>query len=163
MTDATNPRQVKQLAKKNRWIAGLLTLFITPAGYLYTGRKKLALIALVIWLPLIMAPEDNDTLSTFLGFFLIGATIENVIAINRAKSTAKELGVNADQAEETSDLRIDLLKLVQQKGPVTMADCVIQTGQEVEAIRSMLIQLESQDLVRSSNRDSDGAVVYTIV
>ena len=149
MTDAANPRKVKDLAKKNRWIAGLLTLFITPAGYLYTGRKKLALIALVIWLPLIMAPEDNDTLSTILGFFIIGATVENVIAINRAKAIAKELGVDAEQAEETS--------------PVTMADCVIQTGQEIEAIRSMLIKLESQDLVRSSNRDSDGAVVYTIV
>jgi hypothetical protein len=76
MTDATNPRKVKQLAKKNRWIAGLLTLFVTPAGYLYTGRKKLALIALVIWLPLIMAPEDNDTLSALLGFFIIGNVTE---------------------------------------------------------------------------------------
>ncbi|WP_204137127.1 hypothetical protein [Halomicronema sp. CCY15110] len=163
MTDATTPRKVKQLAKKNRWIAGLLTLFITPAGYLYTGRKKLALITLVIWLPLIMAPEDNDTLSTLLGFLIIGATVENVIAINRAKAIAKELGVDVEQAEEISDLRIELLKLVQQKGPVTMADCVIQTGQDVDEIRAVLVKLESQDLVRSGNRDSDGAVVYTIV
>ena len=163
MTAAANPRKVKKLAKKNTWIAGLLTFFITPAGYFYTGRQKWALLVLVIWLPLIMADTDNETLSALLGVLVIGATIENVVAIHRARAAAKELGVDAEQAEETGDLRIELLKLVQQKGPVTMADCVIQTGKEVDEIRSMLVQLESQDLVRSGNRDSDGAVVYTIV
>ncbi|WP_204140707.1 hypothetical protein [Halomicronema sp. CCY15110] len=163
MTAAANPRKVKKLAKKNTWIAGLLTFFITPAGYFYTGRQKLALIVLVIWLPLIMADTDNETLSALLGVLVIGATIENVVAIHRARAAAKELGVDAEQAEETGNLRIELLKLVQQKGPVTMADCVIQTGKEVDEIRSMLVQLESQDLVRSGNRDSDGAVIYTIV
>jgi hypothetical protein len=161
--DIKTPQQVRKLAKKSAWGAGLLTFFLTPAGYLYTGRKKLALIVLVIWLPLIMAPEDNDSLSALLGFLIIGATIENIMAIRKARETIKESGINTEQEEEASDLTIALLKLTQEKGEVTMADCVIKTGKSPEELRDALLELEHQDLLRSGNRESDGAVVYRLV
>ena len=160
--DIKTPQQVRILAKKSAWGAGLLTFFLTPAGYLYTGRKKLALIFLVLWLPLIMAP-DNDTLSALLGFLIIGATIENVMAIRKARGTVKESGVNVEQGEEPSGLTVALLRLAQEKGEVTMADCVIKTGKSPEELRNTLLELENHDLLRSGNCESDGAVVYRLV
>ena len=160
--DIKTPQQVRILAKKSAWGAGLLTFFLTPAGYLYTGRKKLALIILVLWLPLIMAP-DNDTLSALLGFLIIGATIENIMAIRKARETVKESGVNVEQGEEPSGLTVVLLRLAQEKGEVTMADCVIKTGKSPEELRNTLLELENHDLLRSGNRESDGAVVYRLV
>jgi hypothetical protein len=161
--DIKTPQQARKLAQKPVWGVGLLTLFLTPAGYLYTGRKKLALIILVFWLPLILAPEDNETLTTLLGFFIIGATIENVMAVYKARGTVNESGVNIEQGEEPSGLTVALLRLAQEKGEVTMADCVIKTGKSPEELRNTLLELENHDLLRSGNRESDGAVVYKIV
>jgi len=163
MFDTKTPQQVRKLAKKSAWGAGLLTFFLTPVGYLYTGRKKLALIILVIWLPLILADVDDGPLSALLGFLIIGAPIENVMAIHKARGAVKEMGISAEQEEESSDLTVTLLKLAQEKGEVTMADCVIKTGKSPEELRSTLLELEHQDLLRSGNRESDGAVVYHIV
>ena len=127
------------------------------------GEKKLALIILVIWLPLILADVDDGPLSALLGFLIIGAPIENVMAIHKARGAVKEMGISAEQEEESSDLTVTLLKLAQEKGEVTMADCVIKTGKSPEELRSTLLELEHQDLLRSGNRESDGAVVYHIV
>jgi hypothetical protein len=163
MFDAKTPQQVRKLAKKSAWGAGLLTFFLTPVGYLYTGRKKLALLTLVIWLPLILADVDDGPLSALLGFLIIGAPIENVMAIHRARGAVKEMGISAEQEEEAGDLTVSLLKLAQEKGEVTMADCVIKTGKSPEELRDTLLELEHHDLLRSGNRESDGAVVYRVV
>ncbi|NMF86750.1 hypothetical protein [Nodosilinea sp. P-1105] len=163
MFDTKTPQQVRKLAKKSTWGAGLLTFFLTPVGYLYTGRKKLALITLAIWLPLILADVDDGPLSALLGFLIIGAPIENVMAIHKARGAAKELGISAGQEENASDLTVTLLRFAQEKGEVTMADCVIKTGKSPEELRGTLLEMEHQDLLRSGNRESDGAVVYRIV
>jgi hypothetical protein len=44
-----------------------------------------------------------------------------------------------------------------------MADCVLKTGKKPEELKRTLLQLEGQDLLRTGNRESDGAVVYRIV
>jgi hypothetical protein len=161
--DIKTPQQARKLAQKPVWGVGLLTFFLVPAGYFYTGRKTLALITLVFWLPLILAPPENKTLSTLLGFLIFGTTIENVIAVYRARETVKERGINTEQEGEASHLVVALLKLIQEKGEVTMADCVIETGKSAEELRNTLLELEHKDLLRSDNRESDGAVVYRIV
>ncbi|HEY9737290.1 MAG TPA: hypothetical protein V6D06_13440, partial [Trichocoleus sp.] len=65
--------------------------------------------------------------------------------------------------DQHRDLRIELLKLAKRQGEMTLADFVITTGQSVDEVRSTLVELEKHDLMRSSNRDSDGAVVYRAV
>ena len=55
MLDIKTPQQAQRLAHKSTWATGILTLFLTPAGYLYTGRKKLALIILGI-----LATADSE-------------------------------------------------------------------------------------------------------
>ena len=50
------------------------------------------------------------------------------MAIHKARGAVKEMGISAEQEEESSDLTVTLLKLAQEKGEVTMADCVIKTG-----------------------------------
>jgi hypothetical protein len=185
--DIKTPQQLKELAKKSIWGASLSTLFLTPVGYLYTGRKKLALIALVIWLPLLLLSEESDALNSLLGFFILGATIENILAIQRAREAVKKNDFNLDKDSEVSklsiallklaqakfryvqglvqgqQLSITLLKLAQVKGEITMADCVIKTGKKPEELLKTLIELERHDMLRSGNRESDGAVVYRIV
>ncbi len=161
--DIKTPQQLKELAKKSIWGASLSTLFLTPVGYLYTGRKKLALIALVIWLPLLLLSEESDALNSLMGFFILGATIENILAIQRAREAVKKNDFNLDKDSEVSKLSITLLKLAQVKGEITMADCVIKTGKKPEELLKTLIELERHDMLRSGNRESDGAVVYRIV
>lgn len=161
--DIKTPQQVRKLAKKPVWGVGLLTLFLTPVGYLYAGRKKLALIILVFWLPLILAPDDNEPLTTLLGFFIIGATIENVMAVYKARETVKERSINPEPEGEANNLTVALLKLAQEKGEITMADCVIKTGKKPEELRPILLELEQQDLLRTDNRESDGAIIYRFV
>ena len=85
------------------------------------------------------------------------------MAIHKARGAAKELGISAEQEENASDLTVTLLRFAQEKGEVTMADCVIKTGKSPEELRGTLLELEHQDLLRSGNRESDGAVVYRIV
>lgn len=160
--DIKTPQQLKRLAQSSIWGAGVLTFCLTPAGYLYAGRNKLALITLVIWLPLFLASEI-EAMSGLMGFFIIGATIENVTAIHRAKAAVKQQGIHTQHEEDASRLTITLLKLAQEKGEITMADCVIKTEKTPEEIRTILLELEQQDLLRTANRASDGAVVYRLV
>jgi len=93
MLDIKTPQQAQRLAHKSTWATGILTLFLTPAGYLYTGRKKLALIISVFWLPLILSNTDSDDLSALLGFLIIGAAIENVMAIHKARRLMNKRGI----------------------------------------------------------------------
>lgn len=160
--DIKTPQQLKRLAQSSIWGAGVLTFCLTPAGYLYAGRNKLALITLVIWLPLFLASE-NEAMSGLLVFFIIGATIENITAIQRAKAAVKQQAIHTQHEEDASRLTITLLKLAQEKGEITMADCVIKTEKTPEEIRTILLELEQQDLLRTANRASDGAVVYRLV
>lgn len=155
--------QARKLAQKSVWIAGLLAFFLTPAAYLYTDRKQLALITLFIWLPLILSEAEDGPLTNLLGFLAIGATIENVVIVLKAKEMTKRLGTTSDPSEDFSDLAFTLLKLAQEKGEMTMADCVLKTGKKPEELKKTLLQLEGQDLLRTGNRESDGAVVYRIV
>ncbi len=163
MFDVKTSEQARKLAQKSVWITGLLAVFFTPAAYLYTDRKKIALITLFIWLPLILSEADDGPLNTLLGFLIIGATIENVVTVLKAKEIAKGLGTTSDPSEDFSDLAVTLLKLAQEKGEMTMADCVLKTGKQPEELKKTLFQLEGQDLLRTGNRERDGAVVYRIV
>ncbi|HEY9695841.1 MAG TPA: hypothetical protein V6D10_01010 [Trichocoleus sp.] len=152
-----------KLARKSAWGTGILTLFLPFAGYLYTGRYRLAMITLIIWLPLTSASDSNKTASDLLGFLMIGTCVENVVTVLRAKGTAQNITQQGKQQYETNDLRVKLLKLAQQKGEVTLADCVIATQGDIDEIRAILSKLELADLMRSGNRASDGAVVYRVV
>ena len=94
---------------------------------------------------------------------MIGTSIENVVAVVRAKNIHREMGQKDQQQQGTRKLQVELLKLTQQRGEVTLADCVIATQGEIDDVRTILLELERQDLIRSANRASDGAVVYRIV
>jgi hypothetical protein len=157
------PQRLKELAKKNIWIAGFLTLCLTPVGYLYTGRKQLALLILLFWLPLMLTSEENDAMSFLAGLLLFGATIENVMAIQKAREAIKKDDFSPDQDSEVSELSIELLKLAQEKSEITMVDCVIKTGKTPEELLKALIELEHHNLLRSGNRESDGVIIYRIV
>jgi hypothetical protein len=156
------PQPVIQRANKSPWIAGILTLVLPFAGYIYTSRKWLALVVFLVWLPLITGPND-ETISTLLGFLMFGTMIENIISIYRARTISAATNSQAQQQKVTQDLRVTLLKLARQKGQITVADCVISTGKAVDEIRSILSELECEDLLRSDNREHDGALVYKVV
>lgn len=157
------PNQVYRLAQKSAWIAGPLTLMIPFAGYLYVGRRRLALILLAIWLPLVLMDADNELVSSMLAIVMIGAACENVAAIIRAKGALPEMHRQAEEEQRIQDLRIKLLTFAQGQGEVTLADCVIATETPPAEIQTLLRELENQDLIRSHNRLEDGAVIYRVV
>jgi hypothetical protein len=168
--------KIQQLATKNSWLTGLLTFFLLPVGYIYTGRYKAMFIGfgiMVGFTALCIAGdpslENDDDFSTGVGFlYMIGATIDNTSAVNQAKKRLKNfqtLDNNYQHLPQQSapNLKITLLRFAKQQGEVTVADCVIETGQDAQQIRDILRQLINEDLLTTGNRDSDGAVVYRVI
>lgn len=156
-------RKTHKLARKNLWATGLLSFFLPFAGYLYTGRYGLAAISFAVLLIGGAAAEESELGTLIVVFLMVGSTIENMGAVlgARSKFTANNPLLQPD--DQHRDLRIELLKLAKRQGEMTLADFVITTGQSVDEVRSTLVELEKHDLMRSSNRDSDGAVVYRAV
>ncbi|MBD2259646.1 hypothetical protein [Pseudanabaena sp. FACHB-2040] len=154
--------ETRKLAKKNLWVTGLLTFPLPFVGYLYTARYPLASITCAIWL-ICSAAVDEDFAGPIVGFLMIGSTIENMVAVLRARSERGETGLQLQQYPQVRDVRIELLKLAKSQGEVTLADCVIATELPADEVRLLLSEFEYQDLMRSSNRESDGAIVYRVV
>jgi hypothetical protein len=48
-------------------------------------------------------------------------------------------------------------------GEVTLSDLVVETGRTPQEIRTILEELQREDLMRIHNRSRDGAVVYSAV
>jgi hypothetical protein len=155
-------KSAQRLARKNLWATGLLTFPLPFVGYLYTRRYGLASITFAIWL--VCAAASEERLAALIALFLmVGSTVENLVAVLRVRSHLRGSESLTPYPSAPQDARIELLKLVKHQGEVTLADCVIAIGLPVEEVRSMLVECEQQDLIRSSNRDRDGAVVYRIV
>ncbi len=65
-----------------------------------------------------------------------------------------------DQAEP---LHVSILRICRDRHGATLSDCVIETGAEIAAVKAMVRNLISQELLYIHNRDSDGTVVYIAV
>lgn len=165
MTEYTTKeiQAIENRSKKNRWIVGIL-FFIPPIGYFYTNRNLVAIITTILYGILLSAPTENDTMSTFGGLFIIVATIENIMSINRAKEKVKVLQENSPQSNTISnpvsnpDLMI--LKALENKGEMTASQIILATELTPQLVKETLFTLEQEQLVYGYNRDSDGVIVY---
>lgn len=166
MTNIDNLEQIQNRANKNRWLAGVLTFFVAPVGYLYTLRYKAALISFIAFIILLGASEESETGETLLGFFAIGVTAENVISINNAKNKVKQLGgslnnpniITSSASGNKPDILI--LKILQKRGVMTISEIVVATELSPQIVKQTLLELENEQLIYGYNRESDGAVVY---
>lgn len=158
---------IQKRANKKIWITALLTLFIHWAGYLYTVRYKAALIAFFAMFFLISAKETmgEDTGDSIYGFLALGVAVENSISVRKARELAQQKGLQSgsDSYARLPDAKVQILKIGKKHGEVTLADLVIETGLPPEKVREVVIELERQDLMRSYNREHDGAVVYRVI
>jgi hypothetical protein len=158
--------RTQKLARKSAWITGILTLILPFGGYLYTGRYLFAGGSFVIWAVLMAMTNpdvENDPAAAGGAILMIVTAIENLIAVSRAKGACKDQQSQEPIPKRSDDLQVELLRLAQSKGEVTIADCVLATAASVEEIRRLLLEFEHQDMMRSGNREGDGAVVYRIV
>lgn len=160
-------KNIHKRANKKIWITALVTFFLPFVGYFYTVRYRAAIIAFFAMFFLISAEDamDEDTANTLYGFLAIGVAVENSISVRKAKELAQQKGLHSgsDSYARLPDIKVQILKFSKGCGEVTLADLVIETGLSPEKVREVLTQLEHEDLVRSYNREQDGAVVYRIV
>jgi len=77
---------------------------------------------------------------------------------NQTNYSSQKQSPNNVAAEQTQ-----ILRLMRMRGEVTLADIVIETNIPVDKVRSLLVELERNDCIRSRNRDSDGGIVYYVV
>ena len=116
---------------------------------------------------LISAKETmgEDTGDSLYGFLALGVAVENSISVRKAREIAQQKGLQSgsDSYARLPDAKVQILKIGKKHGEVTLADLVIETGLPPEKVREVVIELERQDLVRSYNREHDGAVVYRVI
>lgn len=166
-------RIAQNRAQKNAWAAGLLTLFLPfGIGQIYTARYGVAVLAL-LGFSFCVSLEDvlgEDASETLLAMFAIGTTVENVRSIRQSRQFLRERGLPI--GTQTQELRppaivakpkVRVLKAIKAGREVSLADLVIETGMEIDELRALLLTLEREDLIRSRNREGDGAVVYRVV
>lgn len=162
-----NLRNIQKRAHKKIWITAILTLLIPFGGYIYTVRYRAAILAFFTMFFLISAEDvmKKDNADTLYGFFLIGAATENSLSVRRAREIAKQKGLQSgsDSYAPLPSTKVQILKIGKVRGEVTLADLVIETELPPEKVREVLTELEREDLVRSYNREQDGAVVYRVV
>jgi uncharacterized membrane protein len=162
-------RTIQTRANRKIWITAVLTLLFPFAGYIYTIRYKAAIIAFFAMFFLMSAEEamdmEEDTASSLYGFFIIALTAENSLSVRKARELAQQKGLQlgSNHYAPLPDAKVQILKFGKQQGEVTLADLVIETGLPPEKIRDMVMELERQDLVRSYNREHDGAIVYRVI
>ncbi|HEY9604538.1 MAG TPA: hypothetical protein V6C85_23235 [Allocoleopsis sp.] len=154
-------KNILKRANKDIVATAFITLFMPWAGYLYTVRYKAALIAFFVMFFIISVKKAN---SLFV-FFLLGAAVENSISVRKAREIVEQkvLQSASDRYAHLPDAKMQILKIGKQRGEVTLADLVIETGLPPEQVREVVMGLERQDLVRSYNREHDGAVVYRVI
>jgi uncharacterized membrane protein len=107
----------------------------------------------------------EDTSDTLYGFLMFGAAIENTIAVGKARklTQSKQLQANSPNSEQLPDLQIEILKIGKAQGEMTLSDFVIATETSPDKVKTILMELERSDLVRSYNREPDGVIVYKVI
>ncbi|XDE60787.1 hypothetical protein AB3M80_18915 [Arthrospira platensis BEA 1257B] len=168
MSDSQDAERISKLAKKNAWTTGLLTFFFLFIGYIYTGRYKALFkgfgIVVLIMVFGSMLEDDDEFFDLVRGLYVVGATIENVRAVNQAKKLNGGLKQN-NSANLPSDNNVELklLKLIKRNREVTLADCVIETSLSSQQVRETLEEMMKQQLITIDNRESDGSIVYRLI
>jgi hypothetical protein len=146
MTTAVVPSKIQKRSQKAAWITVILTFIIPFGGYLYTSRYVLALISAVIWFGCLMnsnSTDPSDPLPGVVAIMMFVTAIENTIAVISAKKTWRVIEQEVTQHQKSQhqkaeDLRMQLLKLAQNREGVTIANCIIATGGAVDEIRGIL-------------------------
>ena len=163
-----NVETTQKLAKKSTWATGFLTFFFPLFGYIYTGRyKALFKTAGILFGMMVLCiaadpslEDDDDFMTGVMFLYGAGTALENTRAVGQAKKRLQEQTL---PKSNSNPVKIQLLKLAKAQTEVTLADCVIETDCSPQEVRQLLEELEGEDLIRSQNRDRDGAVVYRIL
>lgn len=98
----------------------------------------------------------------------MASAVENSLSVSKARKLTQQKEQKASQSASNNQtfhaaLNVQILKLAKQHGEVTLADLVIETEMPPEKVRKVVIELERHDLMRSSNRQHDDAVVYRVI
>ncbi|MDJ0571323.1 MAG: NINE protein [Pleurocapsa sp. MO_192.B19] len=56
-----------------------------------------------------------------------------------------------------------ILKLLSEQPEATLADCVLATGQDTSKVKTLLEQMQRDELIEVGNRKRDGAIVYRMI
>jgi hypothetical protein len=170
ITQATDAEHTTLLAQKPLWLTGLLTFALPFAGYLYAGRPTFALLSFGLWVPCVALGDSPLPLAPsrdLLTCLMVGTTAENLITLFKARRPTVPNPIRPWRLPrpqpQPPDLTLTLLKTLKAQGETALAECVIATESAIDDVRTCLHHLETQDLIRSRNRDSDGAIVYRIV
>lgn len=171
-----NEKELKTLqnrANKSIELTGFLTLVFPALGYLYTARYASAFISfLILCLIIFNATYDYAFEAGFpYLFFALITAVENSRSVSDAKNVVQQKVQKAQKVSQPISnnqtplavLDVQILKIGKERGEVTMADLVIETGMPPEKVRQTVKELECHDLMRSSNREHDGAVVYRVI
>ncbi|MDB9315788.1 hypothetical protein PN462_21925 [Spirulina sp. CS-785/01] len=160
-------QKIQKQAKKKIWITAILTFFVPFGGYLYTLRYTASLLAFIAMMLLISAEDviGEDPSDTLYGFFIFGVAIENSLAVKKARDKAQEKGLQLDSTPQASlpNAKVQILKAGKQQSEFTVSDIVVMTELSPERVKPLLLEMEREDLIRSYNRDSDGAIVYKVI
>lgn len=160
-------KKARKRADKNLWVTAILTFLIPFGGYIYTLRYPAAVIAFLAMMFLFSAEEviDDDATDTLYGLFAVSVAVENSLSVRKARELTKKQGFmpGSTTPRPLPNTQVQILKLGKQQGEMTLADFVVATELPPAQIQETLIELERSDLVRSYNRESDGAVVYRVV
>ncbi|MBD2039083.1 hypothetical protein [Microcoleus sp. FACHB-672] len=165
-------KPMQNSANKSILVTAIFTFFFPLLGYLYTGRYATAFITFVV-LCLLFFNEDfmynfgSVAFNLYLFFAMLSAA-ENSIFVGKARRLTQQKEQKVSQPASNNqtplpDLNVQILKLAKKHGEVTLADLVIETGMPPEKVREIVKDLDRHDLMRSSNREHDGAVVYRII
>ncbi len=56
-----------------------------------------------------------------------------------------------------------ILKLLSEQPEATLADCVLATGKDTSEVKTLLEQMQRDELIEVGNRERDGAIVYRMI
>ncbi|MEB3282189.1 MAG: hypothetical protein VKK42_25055 [Lyngbya sp.] len=158
----------KKLAQKNTRATAILTFFMPLLGYIYTGRYKAMLMSLGIFIGVTgicvagdLDLDETEDLTLGLQFLYgVGTALENSRAVSQAKKRLQEQKLPAINPQQQ---KIQLLRLAQAKGEVTLAECVLEINCPASEVHQLLKELQQEDLMIVANRERDGAVVYRMI
>ncbi len=151
---------VEQRSSKSMPIAGILGLLLPFAGYWYINRWWQGTLILIVEIRALVAlvRGANNAIVSLLLLSSSIAIIDNLWTIASARRRLEGM-----TQQQPFDLQLQVLQIIRTQKEVSLADLLLEIQQPIEKLNNILSQLEQQDLIRSENRQSDGALLYRII
>ena len=98
---------------------------------------------------------------------MVFSPLENSIQVIRAKWKNRKHQTSSSSPKKSPQNdaveQAQILRFIRSRREVTLADIVIENNISVDKARSLLLELERNDCIRSRNREGDGGIIYSVV